>query len=99
MNAIQQKKAHRFRVLEAAYKITNGNPKEFHDEDIVARVHLPKDEVSDAIEYLTNEGLLETVAFGGVTAITHMGIREYEEAHDEPTKPTHYFPPVMNIMH
>jgi hypothetical protein len=37
------------------------------------------------------------VAFGGVIAITHRGVKEVEQARAEPQKPTQHFPPINVI--
>src|SRR6185437_4570001 len=48
--------------------------------------------------YLVEEGLLERVAFQGVIAITHHGVKEIEQARREPEKRTTHFPPI-NVIH
>jgi hypothetical protein len=48
-------------------------------------------------QYLVDEGLLKWAAFGGVMEITHRGIKEVEQAHSEPDKPTLHFPAVSLI--
>ncbi|HEX9678811.1 hypothetical protein [Nitrososphaera sp.] len=59
-------------------------------------------EVTDVIvQYLTGEGLIKFTGLGGSIGITHLGIKEVEEALEHPEQPTEHFAPMatVNIIH
>lgn len=46
------------------------------------------------VDYLINEGLIEPYALGGAIKITHWGIKEVEEAIENPSESTEHFAPI-----
>src|SRR6267154_1098308 len=100
MNRLEEKRANRFRFLNAVYELTDGQRQSMVSMwEIGDGLNLSRDEVANTVQYLVGESLVEHIAMGGEIGITHYGIVQVEEALSEPERPTHYFPPVVNIMH
>jgi hypothetical protein len=102
---LQTIKVQRLLVLERAYRLAGGESghefsrKEIEEDPGPA---LSPEAVESAVSFLDAEGLLRVVAFGGVLALTHEGVKEYERATTHPDRPTTYFPPisiVRNVLH
>jgi hypothetical protein len=97
MTSIEEKQALRFRVLEAAYRLADGNSDEdFSHKQLEEALALDQAEVAKAVTYLEEEGLLEFPSFE-LIAITHDGVMEYERAIQHPSSPTEHFP-ALNII-
>lgn len=95
LEQLKQKQKLRYWLLKEIYNETNGNTdtqlltKTFFDSlDAKSTVSLEKIEV--ALKYLENEGLIEYPYFQGL-AITHEGIREFEDSLLEPNEDTEHF--------
>ena len=100
MDALTKKKTDRFRFLHRLYERTNGDSHALEDMfEVGADVGLSRDETDLVMQYLDGEGLATHRAIGGAVAMTHSGVREVERALSKPETPTHYFPPVVNILH
>lgn len=54
-------------------------------------------ETPEIVEYLIEEGLIESYAIGGAIKLTHWGLKEYEQAIYKPEEPTAHFLPVNII--
>lgn len=97
-NRLDEKKANRFRFLNALYESTDGRTNAYVEMwPIGQSIGLSAEETSDVLDYLVNEGLAKHVYMGGGIGITHAGVRAVEKALSEPTKPTQYFPAIFNI--
>lgn len=99
MDVLTKKKTDRFRYLNRLYEVTNGNGKELVSMwEIGKAIALARDETENVVNYLVGEHLMEHRTIGGGISITHQGIVEVERALSAPDAPTHYFPPVINIV-
>lgn len=100
MDALTKKKKDRFRFLNRLYERTEGDSMALEDMwEIGTELGMSSLETERAVEYLVGEGLATHRGIGGVIEITHAGVVEVEGALSQPEKPTHYFPPVVNILH
>ena len=98
MSDLEQRRARRFLVLQAAYKLSDGNPeKEFLQEDVEKGLGLSQPEIDELILYLKIEGLVTLHSLGRVYRLTQVGVTEYRTAISQPDAPTRYFPPVGGI--
>jgi hypothetical protein len=99
MKSLEQKKADRFKLLNALYEITDGDRSHIVEEgDLAGYVSVSTEQALAALDYLKAEGLIQQVTGMGGMVITHEGVIEVEKALSKPEEPTHYFPPVVNIM-
>jgi hypothetical protein len=100
MDSLTKKKTDRFRFLHRLYERTNGDHYALEDMfEVGADVGLSRDDAHLVMQYLVGEGLATHRAIGGAVAMTHAGVVEVERALSTPETPTHYFPPVVNILH
>jgi hypothetical protein len=100
MDALTKKKTDRFRFLHRLYERTSGDYHALEDMfEVGADVGLSRNETGLVMQYLDGEGLATHRAIGGAVAMTHSGVLEVERALSKPETPTHYFPPVVNILH
>ncbi len=96
--SLQEKKATRFRFLNALYEETDGNEACLVDMwELGERLGLDQRQTDSAVEYLKGEYLLSIETMGGHVAITHAGVLEIEEAMSDPTQPTEHFPAAATI--
>jgi len=85
--------------MKAVVDSTQGDRFNFTSLDAIApAIGVSKEEAGSIAQYLVDQGLIEWAAFGGIIAITHLGIREMEQAEREPEIPTRYLPP-FNVIH
>lgn len=99
MDTLTKKKSDRFRFLNRLYEMTDGNTSNIVSMwDVGDTAQLSRNEAENVVNYLVGEHLLEHRTLGGGIAITHHGIVEVERALSTPESPTHYFPPVVNIV-
>lgn len=54
---------------------------------------LALEEAESVVEYLENDGLIETRTLAGDVSITHRGVKEVEQSLARPDEPTEHFPP------
>jgi hypothetical protein len=95
---LQAKKILRAKYLNALYDAADGNTRSHHNDSEIWGSLVVDDQAMDPIvHYLSEEGLLEYVALGGVLSITHAGVREVEQSREEPDQPTEHFP-AQNII-
>ena len=95
---LQAKKILRGKYLNALYDATDGHSRVHVDMfDTGTNLGFTREEVNAVAIFLKEEGLLEFVNVGGSIAITHQGVREVEQAREEPTQPTEHFP-ALNII-
>jgi len=95
---LNEKKRNRFLFLELLYKESNGNTSARFDMwEVGNELNLERAETSRIVDYLIGEHLIEPVALGGIIGLTHWGVKEVEEAHENPEKPTEHFLPINII--
>ncbi|MBB6482724.1 hypothetical protein [Spirochaeta isovalerica] len=95
---IKEKKAARYKFLNELYNATGGSKNELISAiELGKKIGLENNLSHDVAQYLSDEGLLEFAALGGIIRITHGGIQEIENAHEHPDIETKYFPPVNYI--
>jgi len=64
-------------------------------ETIGAKMRLSPSETEAVVEYLENEGLVESL--GGEVCLRHAGVQEVEQARSVPEQPTEHFPPYVFV--
>ncbi|RZF21156.1 hypothetical protein DAY19_14355 [Halobacteriovorax vibrionivorans] len=95
MEQTKSKKEMRFLVLEEIYKTADGDTTCFIKlNDIADKVNLCNREVDTIGRFLSDEGLIEFRALGGIVSITHLGVKEIEEFYEDPKNSTENFPPM-----
>jgi hypothetical protein len=95
---LNEKKKNRFLFLKSLYEASNGDTGAMFDQhEVGAELKFPYDETRRIVEYLIGEHLLEARAMGGVIGLTHWGIKEVEQALENPDKPTEHFLPINII--
>lgn len=95
---LNEKKKNRFLFLKSLYEASNGDTGAMFDqEEVGGELNLPYDETRRIVEYLIGEHLLEARAIGGLVGLTHWGIKEVEQALENPDKPTEHFLPINII--
>jgi hypothetical protein len=100
MNSVDEKRANRFRFLHALYEKTDGSREKYLPaEEVGKELGFDRDQSLSIVEYLVGEHLVTYVTMGPTVSLTHLGVREVERALSNPDQPTHFFPPVVNIMH
>lgn len=88
----------RFQFLNALFEETNGSRVETVSVfELGNKLGFSREESDQISDFLSGEGLLEFVAFGGQASITHTGIVQIENALAKPKEETRYFPPVNYI--
>ncbi|GAA4100437.1 hypothetical protein [Mucilaginibacter panaciglaebae] len=94
MNLIEIKK-NRFLYLQKIYEESGGGTNAAFDMTEVGN-ELGFDYMltRNIVDYLINEGLIEPYALGGSIKITHWGIKEVEEAIENPSESTEHFAPI-----
>lgn len=98
MTQLEQKKKNRFLFLELLYKDSNGDiGAMFNMWEVGEELQIERNETRQIVDYLTGENLIESRALGGGIGLTHWGIKEVEEALENPDKPTEHFLPINII--
>lgn len=98
VTSLREMKVDRFRVLKFIYEKSGGSTLEYVNEsEIREALGLSKERLDNIVLYLMKEHLISG-ALGGVVSLEHQGIVELDAALDAPEEPTHYFPPVSNII-
>lgn len=96
---ITQKKKLRYEFLNKMYEVTDGSSSLIVNMwKLGNEINLERKDVSNIIDYLKGEYLIESKTLGGGISITHEGILEIEELHDSPNNPTEHFP-AINVIH
>ncbi len=95
---LRQKKKNRFLFLNKVYNEADGSLNAVFDgHEIGEELNFDFNLTSDLIDYLINEGLIEFYGLGGVIRLTHNGIKEIEQAHENPSESTTHFSPINYI--
>jgi hypothetical protein len=98
MNAIEDMKKKRFQFLHRLYELTGGDEfKGFNMFQIGEELGFDRNLTTNIAYYLKGEGLIEFRALGGIIGISHLGVREVEEALSKPDTSTYHFLPVNII--
>ena len=88
----------RFQFLHRLYELSERNIHNWGNMfSIGQELGLDKQSTINVTDYLCGEGLLELKAFGGLIGITHVGIKEVEEALTDPDRKTEHFLPINII--
>ena len=93
---LERKESNRYRVLKLFYDAIGDQPGATLNREKVIR-HLienegiSQEELEAAFNYLINEDLLEYIALGGITIITHSGVKEIETSIKNPKQSTEHF--------
>lgn len=96
---IEEKKASRFKFLNKLYEITNGDSSYMVNMwELGNELKFNKAMTSNIVDYLIGEYLIESKALGGGIAITHQGIIEIEDLHNNPDFSSVHFP-AINMIH
>lgn len=96
--SVDEKRKLRFQFMKALYDATDGSRTVIVNMfELGAALGWDRDRVSNVVEYLEGEGLLEHRTLGGGISIAHSGVLEVERAVTEPTLPTEHFPPLSVI--
>ncbi len=98
--SLEQKKKNRFLFLNCLYESSNGETGAmFSMWEVGTELKLDRNETSQIVDYLIGENLIESRALGGGISLTHWGVKEVEEAIENPSRPTEHFLPfnVINI--
>lgn len=91
---IKKIKQDRFTFLHRVYELVEGRTGFMLDGWEVGReLYFEKEYTTNIFYYLNEEGLVEPMGSGIRLAITHYGIKEIEEALNEPNKQTEHFIP------
>src|SRR6476646_8020886 len=89
----------RFNFVQAVYDATSANELQPVDmREIGKNLGLDPQTTQRVFQYLSQEGLIRSVAIGGAIGITHKGIVEIESAMEKPDTPTEHFP-AINYIH
>jgi hypothetical protein len=93
---IVRKESNRYRILKLFYDELGDNRYsgiDFTDvlNHFVHEQEMSAQEAESALNYLLDEALLESVALGGETSITHLGVKEIEASIRYPDRSTSHF--------
>ncbi|MFX0592884.1 hypothetical protein [Melissospora conviva] len=107
-NEIEARRTFRTRFMNWVFDQAKGSrsasvrPELFLKQEGIGDDSASRTAVDDAIDFLEGEGLLRAErAFQGVFSVelTHLGIREIEQARTRPDQPTEHFVPMVNVLH
>jgi hypothetical protein len=95
---IAQKKKNRYEFLNKLYDVTDGDSSLIIDMwELGKEINIERKDISNIVDYLKGEYLIEPMALGGGISITHEGILEIEELHNSPDVSTVHFPAINVI--
>ncbi len=95
---IERKKEQRLKFLEKLYQVVDGSESSMVNMwELGEELDFDRPTTSNVVAFLRGEGLIESKALGGGISITHFGVVEIEQARENPTESTEYFPPVNII--
>lgn len=102
MDEIEDLKKKRFLFLKTLYTKSHGNElTHFNKADIGKNLGFEIFETTNIVDYLSGEGLIKFLGWGGEIGITHNGIIEVEKMLSKPNEQINHFPPlnIINIKH
>lgn len=93
---LERKESNRYRVLKLFYDAIGDQQGATLNREKVIRYLIENESISQeeleaAFNYLINENLLDYIAFGGITIITHSGVKEIEASIKNPKQSTEHF--------
>jgi len=95
MSDLNQKKKNRFLFLKSLYDTSNGSTDAVFDmHEVGSELLFDSEETSKIVDYLINESLIHPFGLGGTIQLTHWGLKEVEEAMENPSEPTSHFLPI-----
>ena len=95
---IAQKKRVRYEFLNKLYDVTDGDTSLIVNMwELGKEIKIERKDISNIVDYLKGEYLIEPMTLGGGISITHEGILEIEELHNSPDVPTVHFPAINVI--
>lgn len=98
MASLDQKKKNRYLFLHKLYEESNGNTGAmFSMWEVGKELGFDSDETRLIVDYLIGEDLIEARAMGGGIVLTHFGVKEVEQALENPDRPTEHFLPINVI--
>ena len=96
--SVLEKKKLRFKFLEHLYNTIDGDSRySVSMWELGAELKIEREMISQIVQYLQDEYLVEPRGLGGTITISHAGILEIEEATLNPDKPTEHFLPINII--
>ena len=96
MNSIEEIQKKRFQFLHKLYELTEGDRSiAFDMYQIGKELDFDEDLTDKITQYLEGEGLIRNEL--DYLSMSHIGVREVEEALTHPDIPTYYFPPINII--
>jgi hypothetical protein len=98
-NGMQETRQKRFQFLERLYELTEGNSLvTVNLWELGAELGLSRAETDSIDEFLSGEGLIKHVAFGGTITITHQGVIQAEALLSKLDAPV-TDSPAVNLIH
>lgn len=95
---LEKNKQNRFLFLKLLYDQSGGDTGAmFNMWKVGQEIGFNSEETRRIVDYLTDEYLIEPRALGGGIVLTHDGIKEVEQALENPSKPTQHFLPINVI--
>jgi hypothetical protein len=98
-NILEEKQKNRWLMLRKVYEITEGisGTRFVNMYKVGEQLGWDRTKTESVLDYLEGEGLLKSKYIGGGIIITHQGVREVEEAEENPGKQTlHFSPHIIN---
>ncbi len=102
--SLERKRELRTMFVRWLYDTTDGHEQKPVDPaNFMKEFALGEDELAGVITYLEGEGLVRADAYSlgsylpGLVMIRHLGVREIEDAIDNPEQPTQHFAPLINV--
>lgn len=95
---VKKIKRDRYLFLHLLYEQSNGSEQIWFDMwEVGNELELDQTETQDIVQYLQGEYLIEARGMGGSIGLTHAGIKEVEQALENPDQPTEHFLPINII--
>jgi hypothetical protein len=104
LSSVEERRAVRLRVMNTIYEASGASEAAIvSGPQLLEDLGLTDDDLADACKYLEGERLIKChyTGWGHRTPyhmqITHSGIKEMEQSHQAPGKPTQHFPPLSVV--
>src|SRR5438309_9830694 len=99
------RKANRLRLMNLFFEEADGRQNVYVNcEPLAQQLDISDEEMASACDFLAGEHLIEPMqALWGKpypprVSLTHWGIKEIEQAREDPDEPTEHFPPLVSIV-
>jgi len=97
MHDLTELKRQRFSFLSKIYNDSNGDLNGIFDyNEVGVELSIDPFKAENIVDYLVNEGLLKRFGIGGLIGLTHLGLKEIEQAYENPNVSTEHFAPIVN---